>query len=165
MYLQIIEDYQRVITNPTSSPEIILGLSDKVRDMLETYRREINHEIYERKQAQQLETYIARLREHEQALVVELEASRDEEMVTIGCNQNERLSILESIRSQIDQAVWPKPDHSEDVEILRADLELLASYCEKLDQRIDHQNEKIEDLSIRFRMLSDTINDLDKKLV
>lgn len=161
MYTSIIEDYQRVITNPLTPPEVVMGLSETVRCLLADYRREIDKELAERRHSQQLEAYILRLREHEQSLLEEL---RDDEMINPS-GFGEKAALLESLRSQIDQAVWPSPAPESEIAALRGDLEVLASYSEKLDTRIDNQNEIIEDLSIRLRMANDQINELQKKTV
>lgn len=160
MYLKIIEDYQNVISGSNCS-DVILGLSEIVRDLMCTYKKEIDNEIQERKKNQQIEIYISHLRETERILLSELESERD--MVTVS-DRNIR-EELENVRSQINQAIWPTHTHQDEIAFLRGDIELLASYSEKLDARIDNQNEIIEDLTIKQKILTDNVNILDKKLV
>lgn len=164
MYLKLIEDYQHVISN-SECPSVILGLSETVRDLLATYKREIDEELQERRRLQQSETYIGHLRETERNLLADLEAEKD--MVTVGDTTGtyEVREKLAAVRSQIDQAIWPTHTVHEEIAFLRGDLEVLASYAEKLDTRIDNQNERIEELSIRHKILEDSVNILDKKMV
>lgn len=123
MYCKLIEDYQHVIAN-SDDPSVILGLSDIVRDLLATYKVEIDREIQERKRLQQSETYISHLRETERNILVDLEAERD--MVTIGDSRNLQ-GELEAVRSRIDQAIWPTHTAQEEIAFLRGDWNFLQA--------------------------------------
>lgn len=171
MYLELIEDYQSVIRNSQTNPEVIIALSGFVRDILTVYKNEIDQEVRQRMQSAATDTYVSRLREHERALEVELEALRETPWIVDDVEQGhsertEKSALLESLRSQIDQVLRPQSESDleiicSSVEALRGEIDVLNSVIGKLDQKIDYNFNGIEDLSIRVTMLSERLKDIE----
>ncbi len=64
MILGLIEDYQKIITNPETCSNVLVALSELIKYILDTKMEMINYELMERRKSGEVSCYIVALKEH-----------------------------------------------------------------------------------------------------
>ena len=71
MILGLVEDYQKIITNPQTCSNVVVALSELIKHILYTKMQMINDELSDRRRAGEVSCYIAALRDHVSKLEIQ----------------------------------------------------------------------------------------------
>ena len=202
MILGLIEDYQKIITNPETCSNVLVALSELIKYILDTKMEMINYELMERRKSGEVSCYIVALKEHISKLEVQnnklwdsVNGSSDFETVfeTEPGSPGDSTGLLAEIQSENMKKIQTYRENNAMLESARTELERVSlgyppvpnfpkslkvdeclakieemqiqmdSVVNKMTENIGYNHSLIEQLNVKYTVLSNQIQELENR--
>ena len=202
MILGLIEDYQKIITNPETCSNVLVALSELIKYILDTKLEMINYELIERRKSGEVSCYIVALKEHISQLEIQnnklwdsVNGSSDFETVfeTEPGSPGDSTGLLAEIQSENMKKIQTYRENNAMLESARTELERVSlgyppvpnfpkslkvdeclakieemqiqmdSVVNKMTENIGYNHSLIEQLNVKYTVLSNQIQELENR--
>jgi len=200
MILGLIEDYQKIITNPETCSNVLVALSELMKYILDTKMEMINYELMERRKSGEVSCYIVALKEHISKLEIQnnklwdsVNGSSDFETVfeTEPGSPGDSTGLLAEIQSENMKKIQTYRENNAMLESARTELERVSlgsvpnfpkslkvdeclakieemqiqmdSVVNKMTENIGYNHSLIEQLNVKYTVLSNQIQELENR--